>query len=83
MGDTDVKSLSGADAVYKVLQGEAGTTVTVTWLDSSAASKTAELTHSGYTSTTVDYQLLDNVAISAFVSSTAPLPASWTMPCAP
>ena len=61
VGDTDVKSLSGADAVYKVLQGEAGTTVTVTWLDSSAASKTAELTHSGYTSTTVDYQLLDNV----------------------
>ena len=43
------------------MQGEAGTTVTVTWLDSAAASKTAELTHSGYTSTTVDYQLLDNV----------------------
>ena len=61
VGDTDVKSLSGADAVYKALQGEAGTTVTVTWLDSAAASKTAELTHSGYTSTTVDYQLLDNV----------------------
>ena len=61
VGDTDIKSLSGADAVYKALQGEAGTTVTVTWLDSTAASKTAELTHSGYTSTTVDYQLLDNV----------------------
>ena len=61
VGDTDVKSLSGADAVYKALQGEAGTTVTVTWLNSAAASKTAELTHSGYTSTTVDYQLLDNV----------------------
>ena len=61
VGDTDVKSLSSADAVYKALQGEAGTTVTVTWLDSAAASKTAELTHSGYTSTTVDYQLLDNV----------------------
>ena len=61
VGDTDVKSLSGADAVYRALQGEAGTTVTVTWLNSAAASKTAELTHSGYTSTTVDYQLLDNV----------------------
>ena len=61
VGDTDVKSLSSADAVYKALQGEAGTTVTVTWLNSAAASKTAELTHSGYTSTTVDYQLLDNV----------------------
>ena len=52
VGDTDVKSLSSADAVYKALQGEAGTTVTVTWLNSAAASKTAELTHSGYTSTT-------------------------------
>ena len=59
--DTDVKSLSGVDAVQSRLQGEAGTTVTVTWLNSEAASKTAELTHSGYTSTTVDYQLLDNV----------------------
>ena len=61
VGDTDVKSLSGVDAVQARLQGEAGTTVSVTWLNSEAASKTAELTHSGYTSTTVDYQMLDNV----------------------
>ena len=61
IGDTDVKSLSGVDAVQSRLQGEAGTTVTVTWLNSEAASKTAELTHSGYSSTTVDYQVLDNV----------------------
>ena len=61
IGDTDVKSLSGVDAVQTRLQGEAGTTVTVTWLNSEAASKTAELTHSGYSSTTVDYQVLDNV----------------------
>ena len=61
IGDTDVKSLSGVDAVQSRLQGEAGTTVTVTWLNSAAASTTAELTHSGYTSTTVDYQLLNNV----------------------
>ena len=59
--DTDVKSLTSADAVQSRLQGEAGTTVNVTWLDSTAASRTAELTHSGYTSTTVDYQMLDNV----------------------
>ncbi len=58
---TDVKSLSGVDAVQSRLRGEAGTTVSVTWLDSEAASKTADLTHSGYTSTTVDYQMLDNV----------------------
>ena len=58
---TDVKSLSGTDAVQSRLQGEAGTTVSVTWLNSEAASKTADLTHSGYTSTTVDYQVLDTV----------------------
>ena len=58
---TDVKSLSGVDAVQSRLQGEAGTIVNVTWLDSKAASRTADLTHSGYTSTTVDYQMLDSV----------------------
>ena len=58
---TEVKSLSGVDAVQARLQGEAGTTVSVTWLNSEAASKTADLTHSGYTSTTVDYQMLDSV----------------------
>ena len=58
---TEVKSLSGVDAVQARLQGEAGTTVNVTWLNSEAASKTADLTHSGYTSTTVDYQMLDSV----------------------
>ena len=61
VGDTDVKSLTTVDAVQSRLQGEAGTTVTVTWLDSAASSHTADLTHSGYTSTTVDYQMLGNV----------------------
>ena len=61
VGDTDVKSLTTVDAVQSRLQGEAGTTVNVTWLNSEAASKTADLTHSGYTSTTVDYQMLDSV----------------------
>ena len=49
VGDTDVKSLTTVDAVQSRLQGEAGTTVTVTWLDSAASSHTADLTHSGYT----------------------------------
>ena len=31
------------------------------YINSEAASKTADLTHSGYTSTTVDYQMLDSV----------------------
>ena len=61
LGDTDVKSLTTVDAVQSRLQGEAGTTVTVTWLDSAASSHTADLTHSGYTSTTVDYQMLGDV----------------------
>ena len=61
VGDTHVKSLTTVDAVQSRLQGEAGTTVTVTWLDSAASSHTADLTHSGYTSTTVDYQMLGNV----------------------
>ena len=61
VGDTDVKSLTTVDAVQSRLQGEAGTTVTVTWLDSAASSHTADLTHSGYTSTTVDYQMLGDV----------------------
>ena len=58
VGDTDVKSLTTVDAVQSRLQGEAGTTVTVTWLDSAASSHTADLTHSGYSSTTVDYQMV-------------------------
>ncbi len=37
-------------------------TVNVTWLDSEAPQHTADLTHSGYTATTVDFQMLqDNV----------------------
>lgn len=57
----DVKSMSSADTVQTRLQGEAGTTVTVSWLNSESETKTADLTHSGYNSTTVDYQLEDGV----------------------
>ena len=58
---TDVKSMSSVDAIQTRLRGESGTTVNVTWLDSEAAEHTADLTHSGYTSTTVDYQMLGDV----------------------
>ena len=59
---TDVKGLSTADAVQSCLQGESGTTVAITWLDTDAAEHNAELTHSGYTSTSVDYQMVqDNI----------------------
>ena len=57
----DVKSMSGVDAVQTRLRGESGTSVNVTWLDSEASEHNADLTHSGYTSTTVDYQMLDSV----------------------
>ena len=57
---TDVKSLSGVDAIQSRLRGESGTTVNVTWLDSEASEHNADLTHSGYSSTTVDYQMLQD-----------------------
>ena len=59
---TDVKSLSNVDAIQTRLRGESGTTVNVTWLDSEATEHSVDLTHSGYTTTTVDFQMLqDNV----------------------
>ena len=71
---TDVKSLSGVDAIQTRLRGESGTTVNVTWLDSEASEHTADLTHSGYSSTTVDYQLLQGnvgyIKIRQFDSTT-------------
>ena len=57
---TDVKSLSGVDVIQSRLRGESGTTVNVTWLDSEASEHNADLTHSGYSSTTVDYQMLQD-----------------------
>ena len=55
----DVKSMASADTVQTRLRGESGTTVNVVWLDSDSAEHIADLTHSGYTATTVDSQLLD------------------------
>ena len=59
---TDVKSLSSADAIQNRLRGESGTPVNVVWLDSEAGEHSADLTHFGYSATTVDYRMLqDNV----------------------
>ncbi len=73
--DNDVKSMSGVDAVQTRLRGESGTTVSVTWLDSEAAEHTADLTHSGYISTTVDYEILQGnvgyIKIRQFDGTTA------------
>ena len=60
--DADVKSLGTVDTIQTRLRGESGTTVSVTWLDSEATEHTADLTHSGYSTTTVDYEMIqDNV----------------------
>ena len=71
---TDVKSLSSVDTIQSRLRGEIGTTVNVTWLDSEAGEHNADLTHSGYSSTTVDYQLLQDsvgyIKIRQFDSTT-------------
>lgn len=71
---TDVKSMSSVDAIQTRLRGESGTTVNVTWLDSEASEHTADLTHSGYSSTTVDYQMVQGnvgyIRIRQFDSTT-------------
>lgn len=75
--------MSSVDAIQTRLRGESGTTVNVTWLDSEAAEHTADLTHSGYSSTTVDYQMVQgNVATSGSASLIPPPPASWITPSA-
>ena len=70
----DVKSMSSVDAIQTRLRGESGTTVNVTWLDSEASEHTADLTHSGYSSTTVDYQMVQGnvgyIRIRQFDSTT-------------
>ncbi len=58
----DVKSIGSVENVQNKLRGESGTTVSVGWLDSSNTAHLADLTHSGYTSTSVDSTMLqDNV----------------------
>ena len=57
---TDVKSLSSVDAIQNRLRGESGTPVNVVWLDSEAGEHSADLTHSGYSATTVDYRMLQD-----------------------
>ncbi len=53
----DLKTLPNVDAIQSRLRGETGTTVSVTWLNADAVEQSAELIRSGYTTTTVDYQM--------------------------
>ena len=75
--------MGGVETVQNKLRGESGTSVNVSWLDSENAQHTADLTHSGYSSTTVDYQMVQgNVATSGSASLIPPPPASWITPSA-
>ena len=71
---TDVKTLYTVDNIQARLRGEVGTTVNVVWLDSAAAEHSADLTHSGYTASTVDHQMLQEnvgyIRIRQFDAST-------------
>ncbi|MGN0661965.1 MAG: S41 family peptidase [Faecalibacterium sp.] len=71
---TDVKALYTVDNIQARLRGEVGTTVNVVWLDSAAAEHSADLTHSGYTASTVDHQMLQEnvgyIRIRQFDAST-------------
>ena len=71
---TDVKSMSSVDAIPTRLRGESGTSVKVIWLDSEATEHTVDLTHSGYSTTTVDFQMLQGnvgyIKIRQFDAST-------------
>ena len=71
---TDVKSMSSVDAIQTRLRGESGMSVNVTWLDSEATEHTVDLTHSGYSTTTVDFQMLQGnvgyIRIRQFDAST-------------
>ena len=71
---TDVKSLSSVDVIQTRPRGESGTSVNVTWLDSEATEHTVDLTHFGYSTTTVDFQMLQGnvgyIKIRQFDAST-------------
>lgn len=75
IGADEVKAMYTADEVQTRLRGEAGTVVSVTWLDAAAAEHSAELTHYGYRTTSVDQSLLPGnvgyIRIRQFDSTTA------------
>lgn len=58
IGGEEVKAMYTVDTVHTRLRGEAGTVVSVTWLDAAAAEHSADLTHYGYRTTSVDQTLL-------------------------
>ncbi len=72
--DTDVKTLSGTDAILSRLRGENGTTVNIKWLNNAAEENTNAVTRRSYTVTTVDFALVNSsygyIKIRNFIDST-------------
>ena len=75
IGGEEVKAMYTVDTVHTRLRGEAGTVVSVTWLDAAAAEHSADLTHYGYRTTSVDQSLVQGnvgyIRIHQFDSTTA------------
>jgi carboxyl-terminal processing protease len=55
----DVKSMSSMDTIESRLRGESGTVVSITWRDTEAVEHTNDVTRSGYSTSTVDYEMAD------------------------
>lgn len=73
LDDTELKSLT-TDAVNTLLQGEAGTNLRVTYLQTDSTEATVELQRKSYDSPTVEYQLVNGIGyikIRTFAKATA------------
>ena len=56
---TDLKGVLSTDAIHKLLRGENGTTVQITWLSTTAEETISTITRRGYNKTTVESALLN------------------------
>lgn len=72
---TDTKSVATTEALQKLLRGENGTTVELTWLSTTAEEHTDTITRRGYVRDTVEYALVNEtcgyVRIWDFAEKTA------------
>lgn len=75
IGEVQVKTLSDTAAITSALLGEEGTSVTVTYMGADRQEQAIPITHSSYTTTTVEYMLVNSkigyIKLDSFSSSTA------------
>lgn len=73
--ETDVKTISSTESIAARLRGESGTTAALKWFTPLMEEKEATLTRRSYTTTTVDYSLVNDsygyIRISQFDDTTA------------